>query len=182
MSNYKKSGFSLIELMVVIAIVALLAAVAVPSYKNYKTRAEISKVLNVIPFYKQKITEHYNKTGTMPSAVDLAIDTGGTTTVNSTYYASAGSYVSYIELSRRSSGASLCPTSPSTTTCSDLIFGWSSGLGIGTANLMWVRFVEQNGVISVQCGLHENVPGIYRGLYPPSCQGISPGYTTFNVS
>jgi prepilin-type N-terminal cleavage/methylation domain-containing protein len=40
----KASGFSLIELMVVIAIVALLAAVAIPSYKSYVARSKVAEI------------------------------------------------------------------------------------------------------------------------------------------
>jgi prepilin-type N-terminal cleavage/methylation domain-containing protein len=36
---FKESGFTLVELMIVIAIVAILAAVATPAYINYQNRA-----------------------------------------------------------------------------------------------------------------------------------------------
>ena len=49
MSMMKKaSGFSLIELMVVIAIVALLAAIAVPSYKSYVSRSKVAEINSMI--------------------------------------------------------------------------------------------------------------------------------------
>ncbi|MCG9749707.1 prepilin-type N-terminal cleavage/methylation domain-containing protein [Vibrio brasiliensis] len=40
------TGFTLIELMVVVAIVAILATLAIPSYQNYTTRAHASEMLN----------------------------------------------------------------------------------------------------------------------------------------
>lgn len=47
-NKLKASGFSLIELMVVIAIVALLAAVAVPSYKDYIGRSRVAEINGLI--------------------------------------------------------------------------------------------------------------------------------------
>ncbi len=41
----KQSGFTLIELMIVVAIVAILAAVALPAYQSYTKRAKFSEVV-----------------------------------------------------------------------------------------------------------------------------------------
>jgi len=45
-----QSGFTLIELMIVVAIIAILAAIAIPAYNNYIREARIAKV-----------TEHYDR-------------------------------------------------------------------------------------------------------------------------
>jgi len=41
----KQSGFTLIELMIVVAIVAILAAIAMPAYQTYTKRAKFTEVI-----------------------------------------------------------------------------------------------------------------------------------------
>ncbi len=45
-----QSGFTLIELMIVVAIIAILAAIAIPAYNNYIREARMAKV-----------TDHYDE-------------------------------------------------------------------------------------------------------------------------
>ncbi|MCX4045407.1 prepilin-type N-terminal cleavage/methylation domain-containing protein [Aeromonas veronii] len=59
----KQSGFTLIELMIVVAIVAILAAVALPAYQNYTKKA--------------KMTELVAATGGAKTAIEVCIQTNG---------------------------------------------------------------------------------------------------------
>ncbi|HHQ4737674.1 TPA: pilin [Aeromonas veronii] len=58
----KQSGFTLIELMIVVAIVAILAAVALPAYQNYTKKA--------------KMTELVAATGALKTEVEVCVQSG----------------------------------------------------------------------------------------------------------
>ena len=51
----KQTGFTLIELMIVVAIVAILAAVALPAYQKYTARAKFTEVITGTSGVKQQV-------------------------------------------------------------------------------------------------------------------------------
>ena len=57
------SGFTLIELMIVVGIVALLAAIAVPAYQSYTTRAKLTEGLNLAAAAETAIADGYTNNG-----------------------------------------------------------------------------------------------------------------------
>ena len=58
------TGFSLIELLIVIAIIAILATAAFPQYKNYTNKAQVMADLSGIDAYKLGVAICYNLLGT----------------------------------------------------------------------------------------------------------------------
>ena len=65
------SGFTLIELMIVVAIIGILAAVAIPQYQNYVARAQVAEALALTAPVKLAAAEYYSTTGNLPTSSEL---------------------------------------------------------------------------------------------------------------
>jgi len=63
---YRQSGFTLIELMIVVAIIGILAAIALPAYQDYTRRAHVTEGINIGDLVKTAVTEYYLSEGTWP--------------------------------------------------------------------------------------------------------------------
>lgn len=61
------SGFTLIELMVVIAIVSILAAIAVALYGDYVTRSKVGEGMVFAAEAKTSVAEYYSNLRALPS-------------------------------------------------------------------------------------------------------------------
>lgn len=64
----KQSGFTLIELMIVVAIIGILAAIALPAYQNYTNKAKFSEVVVATSAVKTAFEVAYAEYGTIASA------------------------------------------------------------------------------------------------------------------
>jgi type IV pilus assembly protein PilA len=59
----QQSGFTLIELMIVVAIIAILAAIAIAQYQDYAIRAQVSEGASLADGVKSSIAEFYQNIG-----------------------------------------------------------------------------------------------------------------------
>ena len=61
-----QSGFTLIELMIVVAIIGILASVAMPAFRDYSARAKVTEAIVQLNNCRNTIQEVYMSGGVLP--------------------------------------------------------------------------------------------------------------------
>jgi type IV pilus assembly protein PilA len=65
-SRRRQSGFTLIEVMIVVAIIGILASVAMPAFRDYTARAKVTEALVMLNNCRNAIQEVYMSGGSLP--------------------------------------------------------------------------------------------------------------------
>lgn len=68
--NSSKSGFTLIELIIVIAILGILAAIAIPKFNDYRKYAKVGKIIGDCEAIDMASRLYYADTGEWPPVVN----------------------------------------------------------------------------------------------------------------
>jgi prepilin-type N-terminal cleavage/methylation domain-containing protein len=71
MQRNKNTGFSLIELMIVIGIIGILATMALPSYRSYVVKSKLANAISIMQAARDAAIAAYNETGSYPATLSV---------------------------------------------------------------------------------------------------------------
>jgi type IV pilus assembly protein PilA len=128
--RHPQSGFTLIELMIVVAIIGILAAIAIPAYQNYTVRAQVAEGLNMAAMSKAPIVDAFVNKGRPP--VDRA-DAGMTANPTDT----VGKYIQSVNVQN---GVLI------------VMFGNEANAAIAGLTLTITPYETANGGVAWRCG------------------------------
>ncbi|SEH08582.1 pilin [Candidatus Venteria ishoeyi] len=106
MKQYMKkipTGFTIVELMVVVAVIGVLASIAIPIYRDYIDRGKVSEAMQLLSGVRIPLQEYLIERGTWPSIETVGAKEQGkyTTSIVSGKYVKDSKNVYYAEATMR---------------------------------------------------------------------------------
>ena len=129
MGRRAQSGFTLIEVMIVVAVIGILASVAMPAFHDYARRAKITEALLALSTCRDIVSEIYLAGGPLPAAGNWGCEATNPskfveridTDANGIVYVTLGNQIADLRLSQKD--VTLEPLNSSNAVMSDLDSG-----------------------------------------------------------
>ncbi len=128
-----QSGFTLIELMIVVAIIGILAAIALPAYQDYTARAQASEGIKATEGIRTELAIYYYEHKAVPPPTDPVYTAA--TNLAGKYFLAGGATmntttgaITVLFSSGANSGQTIVLT-PSYNPAANQISGWSCSIG-----------------------------------------------------
>jgi type IV pilus assembly protein PilA len=150
MKRFVQSGFTLIELMIVVAIIGILAAVALPAYQDYMIRAKVSEVILAASSGRTAVAETFSQKNNMNlPAGSMGVQFQSSRYVGNVYYVGVDQTIGNIVVTASN----------------------DAGLSIAASNEIVLKGTgnTQTGTVAWTCGPNSGKP-IPRKYLPSSCK------------
>ncbi len=113
MQSKKQSGFTLIELMIVVTIIGVLASIAVPAYRDYTVRTRVGECASIFSPIKTEFSIYYSETSNTPGAGGLAeLASNSLGRISDTPASYVGDYVEQVNLANDVASCTLRDITP----------------------------------------------------------------------